>query len=236
MIFARFLGMCQFAPGLNRKEMPSMVRISFALIMTVITASVVKIPPFPSDTSLLLCLFLNYLFGALIGYIVNCVISAISAGGDMINTQMGMSSAMTLDPTTRLQTSILGNLFTLFGVVIFISIGGIYWLIDAFIRSFEIFPMYGTKVPLDEIVNMDYIILLTSNVFMVGMQVAAPVLLATLGQDIILGTISKTAPQVNVFQMSFLFKPVLGSLILTWILPMLVNVINDYIASFSNIF
>lgn len=236
MIFSRFLGMCQFAPGLNRKEVPAMVRISFALIMTVVTAAVVKIPPFPPHTSVLLCMFLNFLFGALIGYIANCIISAISAGGDMINTQMGMSSATTLDPTTKLQTSILGNLFTLIGVIVFLSIGGIYWLIDAFIRSFQIFPMYGISIPLDKIVNMDYLILLTSNVFVVGMQVAAPVLLATLGQDIILGMISKTAPQVNVFQMSFLFKPVLGALILTWILPMLINIINDYMASFSNIF
>ena len=91
-------------------------------------------------------------------------------------------------------------------------------------------------MPNEKVVNMDYLILLTSNVFVVGMQIAAPVLLATLGQDIILGTISKTAPQINVFQMSFLFKPVLGSLILTWILPMLINVITDYISSFSNIF
>ena len=154
----------------------------------------------------------------------------------MINTQMGLSSAMVLDPTTRAQTSIIGNLFTLAGVIIFMAIGGLYWLIDAFIRSFEIFPMYGTSVPLDKIVNMDYLILITSNVFLVGMQIAAPVLLATLGQDIILGTISKTAPQVNVFQMSFLFKPILGALILTWILPMLMEVITEYITSFSNIF
>ena len=68
------------------------------------------------------------------------------------------------------------------------------------------------------------------------MQISAPILLATLGQDIILGTISKTAPQVNVFQMSFLFKPVMGALILTWVLPSLVNVISDYITSFGQIF
>ena len=236
MIFSRFLGLMQFAPVFNRKELPTIARLSFALIMTVITASVVKIPPFPNDTSMILCIVLNYLFGALIGYIVNCVIATITAGGDMINTQMGLSSAMVLDPTTRAQTSIIGNLFTLAGVIIFMAIGGLYWLIDAFIRSFEIFPMYGTSVPLDKIVNMDYLILITSNVFLVGMQIAAPVLLATLGQDIILGTISKTAPQVNVFQMSFLFKPILGALILTWILPMLMEVITEYITSFSNIF
>lgn len=236
MIFARFLGLMQFAPGFNRKEIPTIVRLSFALIMTIITASLVKIPAFPDGTSLILSIVLNYLFGGLIGYIINCVIAAVTAGGDMINTQMGLSSAMVLDPTTRAQTSIVGNIFTLFGVIIFITIGGLYWLIDAFIRSFEIFPMYGTSIPLDKIINLDYLILITSNVLLVGMQIAAPILLATLGQDIILGTISKTAPQVNVFQMSFLFKPVLGALILTWILPMLMEVITEYISSYSNIF
>ena len=139
MIFARFLGLMQFAPGFNRKELPTMVRLSFALIMTVITASIIKIPAFPDGTSLILSIVLNYLFGALIGYIVNCVIAAITAGGDMINTQMGMSSAMVMDPTSKAQTSIVGNLFTLLGVIIFMQIGGLYWLIEAFIRSFSIF-------------------------------------------------------------------------------------------------
>ena len=236
MIFSRFLGLMQFAPGFNRKEMPTIARLSFSLMITIVTASVIKVPPFPEHSSMLLCIVLNYMFGALIGYIVNCVIATITAAGDMINTQMGLSSAMGLDPTTRAQTSIIGNLFTLVGVIIFMSIGGLYWLIDAFIRSFDIFPMYGVAIPLEKIINLDYLVLITSNILVVGMQIAAPVLLATLGQDIILGTISKTAPQVNVFQMSFLFKPVMGALILTWILPMLINVISDYISSFSNIF
>jgi len=78
--------------------------------------------------------------------------------------------------------------------------------------------------------------MLTGNVLFIGMQIAAPVLLATLGQDIILGIISKTAPQVNVFQLSFLFKPVLGAAILIWILPILVNVITDFFNSYATIF
>ena len=56
-----------------------------------------------------------------------------------------------------------------------------------------------------------------------------------MAQDIILGVISRTAPQVNVFQLSFLFKPVLGAAIMVWILPMFMNVIEQYFISFSNI-
>jgi len=120
--------------------------------------------------------------------------------------------------------------------IIFIEIGGLYWLINAFIRSFQIFPVYATSIPLTQIVNMDYLIKMSSNILYMGLQIASPILLATLGQDIILGVISKTAPQVNVFQLSFLFKPVFGAAIMVWILPMLVNIITDYFHSYSNIF
>ena len=236
MVFSRLLGLMQFAPPFNRKEVPSMVRIALALIVTVIVTMLVKPQPIPEHTSILLAILLNYAFGAILGYIANCILSAVSAGGDMINMQMGLSSAMVLDPTTRSQTSILGNYFTILGLIIFISAGGAYWLINAFIRSFDVFGMYQTIIPLSQVINPDYLVLLTSNVLYFGMQLAAPILLATLGQDIILGIISKTAPQVNVFQLSFLFKPIMGALIMIWILPMLISVITDYMTSYANIF
>lgn len=236
MVFSRLLGLMQFAPPFNRKEVPSLVRLSMALIITVIVTMLIKPGPIPPDTSIITGVLLNYAFGAILGYIANCILAAVSAGGDMINTQMGLSSAMVLDPTTRAQTSILGNYFTILGLIIFMSAGGAYWLLNAFIRSFDVFGMYQTVIPLAQVINIDYLVIITSNVLYFGMQLAAPVLLATLGQDIILGIISKTAPQVNVFQLSFLFKPVMGALILIWILPMLINVITDYMNSYANIF
>ena len=236
MVFSRLLGLMQFAPPFNRRETPSLVRISMALIITVIVTILIKPGPIPPDTSIITGVLLNYAFGAILGYIANCILAAVSAGGDMINTQMGLSSAMVLDPTTRAQTSILGNYFTILGLIIFMSAGGAYWLLNAFIRSFDVFGMYQTVIPLAQVINIDYLVIITSNVLYFGMQLAAPVLLATLGQDIILGIISKTAPQVNVFQLSFLFKPVMGALILIWILPMLINVITDYMNSYANIF
>ena len=180
-------------------------------------------------------ILLNMVVGAMLGYIAQLILLAIDAGGDMINMQMGLSSAMVLEPTTSSQTSILAKLVSLLGIIIFLEIGGAYWLFNAFIRSFEIFPLYASTLPLAELVNMDYLIKMTSNVLFMGLQIASPILLATLGQDIILGVISKTAPQVNVFQLSFLFKPVFGAAIMVWILPMLINIITDYFQSYANI-
>lgn len=235
IVFARMMGFVLLAPVFSRKEIPSLVKVAFCFVLTVTMTIVLKPTAPPADNSLILSLVLNFAAGAMIGYMARLILIAIDAGADMINMQMGLSSAMVLDPTTQSQISILEKYFSIFGMLIFMQIGGVYWLFQAFMRSFEVFPIYATSIPLAKLVNMDYLIQMSSNVLYMGLQIASPVLLATLGQDIILGIISKTAPQVNVFQLSFLFKPVLGAAIMVWILPMLVNVISDYFMSFSHI-
>ena len=235
IVFARLMGFIRFAPIFNRKEIAGMVKLAFVFILTIILTPMIK-PVNPPADSMLLLLVLNFAAGAIIGYIAQIIILAIEAGGDMINTQMGLSSAMVMDPSTNSQTSILSRVITLLGLIIFMEVGGFYWMINALIRSFEIFPIYAVSIPLEKIINLDYLVTTTSNVLYIGLQIASPVLLATLGQDIILGVISKTAPQVNVFQLSFLFKPVFGAAIMIWILPMLINVISDFFISFSSIY
>lgn len=235
IVFARLIGFVYLAPVLCRKEIPSIAKIGFTFILTIALTTIMKPAAPPADHSFILAIVLNFAVGAMIGFMARLILLAIDAGADMINMQMGLSSAMVLDPSTQTQVSILEKLFSILGIIIFIQLGGIYWLFQAFMRSFEIFPLYAVSIPLDKIVNMDYLIDMTSNVLYMGLQIASPILLATLGQDIILGIISKTAPQVNVFQLSFLFKPVLGAAIIIWILPMLVNIISDYFLSFSHI-
>lgn len=234
-IFARLLGFSRLAPVFNRKEIPGMVKLSLILMLTIILTCVAKPDVTVIKDSFVLSIFLNMVVGAIIGYIAQLILLAVDAGGDMINMQMGLSSAMVLDPTTSSQVSIVGRCFSFLGLLIFIQLGGIYWLLTALVHSFTIFPLDATIIPLKQIVNMDYLVDLSSNVLFMGLQIASPVLLATLAQDIILGVISKTAPQVNVFQLSFLFKPVLGAAIMVWILPMLVNVITNYFLSYSHI-
>ena len=236
MVFLRLVGMMRLAPVLSKSEIPAMVRLSLAVICTVILVGVIKPTPPSPETPIYLCMFLNFIFGLLIGFVANCILAAVLTGGDMINTQMGLSSAMIMDPSTKSQVSMMANYFSVLAMLIFIYSGGVYWLFNALIRSFELFPMYVVNFHFEDFINIDYLSKVTGNILFTGMHIAGPVLLATMAQDIILGIISKTAPQVNVFSLSFLFKPVMGAFILIVILPMLINVITDYLVSHANIF
>ena len=141
IVFARLLGFIRFAPIFNRKEIAGIVKIAFAFLLTIMITPILKPGMPPSEISPILLLLLNFAVGAIIGYIAQVLILAIESGGDMINTQMGLSSAMVMDPSTNSQTSILSRVITLLGLIIFMELGGFYWMINALIRSFEIFPI-----------------------------------------------------------------------------------------------
>ena len=236
LIFARLLGFFRFAPVFCRKEIPALVKIPMAILVTIIIVPMMKpLEILNQVDSFILSILLNIVVGAILGYMARLIVIAIDCGAEMINMQMGLTSATTLDPSSSGQVSILSNIISLMGLLIFINLGGIYWLFKALMKSFEIFPIYAIHIPLAKLANMELLIKLSSNTLYMGLQIASPILLATLAQDIILGVISRTAPQVNVFQLSFLFKPVLGAAIMIWILPMLMNIIEQYFITFSNI-
>jgi len=235
MIFSRFLAFAKFAPVLGRSEINVLIRLAFALIMTIIFIGILDIPAMPEDFPFIIGIFINAIVGAFLGFVASAIFSAIAAGGDMINMQMGLSSAMMFDQGTRTQGSLLSAFFNLFAVIIYINIGGVYWLMRAMEKSFELCGIFITSFDMNLIASPEYLIMITANVLYFGLQIAAPILLASLGQDIILGIISRTAPQVNVFQLSFLFKPGLGAIIMIFILPMLINIIQDYFIELQKI-
>ncbi len=235
LIFARLLGFFRMAPIFNRKDIPALVKIPLAIIISVFMLPFLSPEKVMQCDSFALSILLNIAVGAMIGYMARLITIAVECGAEMINMQMGLTSATVLDPTSSSQVSILTNIMAILGILIFISVGGVYWMFNALLKSCEIFPIYASHIPLANLVKMDLLIKLSSNTLYMGLQIASPVLLATLGQDIILGVISRTAPQVNVFQLSFLFKPVLGAAILIWILPMIMNVIEEYFIQFASI-
>ena len=140
-IFARLLGFFRLAPVFNRKEIPGMVKIALALLFTIVLTFTIKPEVTVIKDSFMLSILLNIVVGAMLGYVAQLILIAVEAGGDMVNMQMGLSSAMVLDPTTSSQVSIVGKCFQFLGLIIFIQLGGVYWLLTALIHSFEVFPL-----------------------------------------------------------------------------------------------
>src|SRR5574344_1398426 len=155
-VFFLIMGFIVAAPVFSRKEIPGVVKLSLALLLTISITPLAKPDIHVIQSSFALSILLNFTVGAMIGFVAKDILLAVDAGADMINLQMGLTSATVLDPSTSRQVSLIGNIFSVLGILIFIELGGIYWMFNAFIRSITIFPLGAVTLPLDKLVNLDY--------------------------------------------------------------------------------
>ena len=149
LVFARLMGFILLAPIFGRKDIPFTIKMSLALALTWIILP--QIPAhLPAKTLAALDepviysiqILINITIGAIIGFIADCILEVINSAGDLMNNQIGLSSAMLFDPGRGAQVALLDKFFSFLGMMVFFELGGVYWLINAINRSFHVFPIY----------------------------------------------------------------------------------------------
>ena len=81
------------------------------------------------------------LIGFTIGLSAQLIFTGIQFGGELISVQMGLSTATLLDPGQNQQTTLISQLYNLFALVIFISIGGHRLFFQSMVQTFDMIPL-----------------------------------------------------------------------------------------------
>jgi flagellar biosynthesis protein FliR len=243
LVFCRLLAFINFAPILGRKDIIFPAKLGIAIYLTCILIWTVPHPAFGQGSSqgwpgagFVLLIILNVVIGALIGFVADLIMQAVSSAGDLMNNQIGLSSAMMFDPASRKQTALIETLLTFIALIIFLQLGGIHWLVFAIQRSFTVFPMASLAQSIPSTLSLEYLISLSSNMFLVGTTLIAPVMAVTMGVDLILGIMNRTSQQIPVFQLSMGLKPTIGVLVMLATLPIFINAIKDFLQDHQGIF
>lgn len=241
LLFFRMLAFCTTGPIFNRKNIPIMVKLAAAIFLTMTLFWVVGPGPHGSwshgqSGHYLIQLVMNIVVGALLGFIADMILQTIYAAGNLMNNQVGLSSASLMDPSTGRQSMILETLFGHLAILLFIYLGGVQWMVMALKRSLEVFPLYATQPAITQTIDLSYLILVSGNVLLVAVQLIAPVIIVTLAIDIMLGVVNRTAQQMPVFQLSFALKPSIGIGVMLLTLSTLMQALSDYLNDYSNLF
>jgi len=219
LVWVRVLAMASVLPFLFGKPVPRYVTVGSSMVLAlfiVIQIAPDSPPPVTEDRLLLVVLYLKEAFyGFCMGFMVGIVFYAFSSVGQMIDNQRGTSIARAILPQLGTQASITSLFIFQLGVVLYLSIGGHNYFLDAFFMSFKTlpvleFPVVGPGMfPL-----MDLFMRMTGQVIFIALQVATPVIIGILLADLILGIANRVAPQINVWMLGFTIKGYLGILML----------------------
>jgi len=135
------------------------------------------------------------LFGLAMGMSLAFVFTAAQWAGEMIGQQIGFNISEVLDPQFGGGGSIMGDLFFMLTIVIFLTVGGHHALLLGVHESLRASPPL-TLTMSDSL--LDDVVGLFASSAVLAFRLAAPMFVTMLVVDIAIGAISKTMPQLNV--------------------------------------
>lgn len=209
---ARVSGLMVFCPFLSSDAIPARLK---AVIAIVITALV-----YPLHGPLQLNLdswqwvgtaLGEVVLGLILGLAANFMMEAPMMAGQILGVQMGYSLATLFDPQTQADTPVLGEFHRLAALLIFLQLDVHHWLLRAIVRSFSYLPAGGSAATYATVSGLFHA---SAGIFLVGLQIAAPGLVATLLADVALGFLGKSSPQLPVLFIGLAVKNLLGLTVL----------------------
>ena len=217
LVLARISPLFLLAPLFSSKMVPARARAVIAVALTVGILPVVQRGPI--DLSILGfggLILKELLVGLAFAYALAAMFAAMQAAGALLDTLIGFSFGAMVDPVTGTQSTVLSQMYALFGVAIFITLGGDGWVVKGLARTYD-------AVPLSEAPAIGSMVqgaqVAFSGIFVAAFMIGAPVLIALIIVDAAFGVVSRVVPQMNIFAVGFPAKMIVGLVMIGASLP-----------------
>ena len=197
LVLFRIAGLMLYAPLLGSAKIPKRVRALLALVLAIGLTPAVAMPPQLPGTALGTAVAIGgeMMFGLAMGMILSFVFIAAQWAGEVIGQQMGLTLSEVFDPQFAGASSVVGDLYFMLLLVIFLGVGGEREMVRGLRDSFQSLPLLAVGVNHSV---FDIVMGMFSATTVLAVRLAAPLMVTLLVVDVTLGFLGKTMPQLNV--------------------------------------
>lgn len=221
LVFCRTLPALFMNPFLGGQAVPAQAKMGFAGALTVLLLPHLAHAPdwAGAGTPLGWMMAKELCVGATLGFVSSVMFWGFALAGRLIDTQRGANIAETMAYQMRERTSHLGQFYFQTAIVLFLLLNGHHLFIEAFFKSFQVLPVWEFPrfALVQEQVALD-LIGVTQNLFVIGLKLSAPAVIALFLTDVAFGILSRSAPQIRVYELAQPVKLGLGLLVLWLVL------------------
>lgn len=159
-----------------------------------------------------------------IGLFTTIVFAGFTAAGYIIDTQRGANAAEVM-LSQQERSSVLGSLMFRLAVILFLVTGGHLYFLRILALSYQWMPLDAFPgVTGNALTDAGFVIRQSGQIFVIGMQLAAPAVLLILLIDVGLGFVSRMAPQLDVYFLGMPLKTLAGLGVVLLILPLMAKI------------
>jgi len=220
LILTRISGLFISGIFFGHISIPIPVKAMLILLLTLIMTSLFfeEAPNIKFDLiNMSILMFKEMLVGAILGFASNIIYWAARFGGGLIDMEMGFQAGMMFDQNAGMPT-LVGEFYAIATLMIFLYLNGHHFLIEALFLSMKVVPLTTFSITQS---TLDILFITITAFLMLGLKIAAPVTITIFNTNLALTLLSKVAPQMNIFMLSFQVKVAVGLLILFVSVPVI---------------
>lgn len=192
------------APPFSHGTVPMRIRAMLGVGLALAVSPVVSAGYERLDTGgFMLALAGQALTGALLGFLVMLLFSAIQGSGHLIDTFGGFQLAQAFDPGMAVNGAQFTRLFQMTAIVLLFASDGYQLVLGGLFRSFDAIPVSGM---IDLARPAEALVGATAQMMLSAVQIAGPLLIVLFLADVGLGLVTRVAPALNAFAMGFPIK------------------------------
>jgi flagellar biosynthesis protein FliR len=228
LTFARVGTLIMLMPGVGEQTVPARLRLAFALLVALVLFPTVR--PLLGGTEgiagprLIGLLFGETIVGLVLGLCARMVLAALQTAGLIVSQQLGLSYAMTVDPTMGGQQAAVGNFLSLLGITLILATDLHHLAIEGIARSYQVLPPDGVPGFSDALMLALRAI---GRGFSLAVQISGPFIAFGILFNLGLGVLSRLMPQLQVFFLAVPASVLIGMLILMGALGAMMAVFLD---------
>jgi flagellar biosynthetic protein FliR len=211
LVLVRVSGMVLFAPFFSSTALPIRAKAVFVGLVAYLLAPLVATLPNAHAEITYSALIGELGVGLVYGLTLTLLTEMMLFAGQIAGVQFSFSMVNLLDPTSQIQTPLMGDLFQMMGTLVVLAAGLDRILLASMVRSFRAVPV-GSFV-LSQNAAMA-IVRATGGVFLAAVELAAPVLAATLLVEFAVALMGKLSPQLPVMSLTVPIKTMTGFVLL----------------------
>jgi flagellar biosynthesis protein FliR len=215
LVLFRVSGVMMLAPVFGSSMAPAAVKIFLSVALSLLFFPLVAGQGASAPMDGLVLVFAvaaELAVGLLIGFAAAMLFAAVQFGGHLIDQELGILQANLLDPMLNEQISIMGQFKVLVATLVYLLINGHHLLIGAVSDSFRAVPLMGVTLSKGAVLQLSDTLM--RDMFRMAVEIAAPVLVTLFLVTIAMAFMARTAPEMNIFALSFPLRMAVGFVVI----------------------
>src|ERR1035438_1294257 len=207
LALVRVSGMVAFAPFFSSTALPMRVKAVFVGAVAFLLAPLVAALPRATVSIGFSALLGELAVGLVYGLTLALLNEMLLFAGQIAGLQFSFSLVNLLDPASAIQTPLMGGLFQTMGMLVVIGAGLDRILLASMVRSFRVAPLGAYALGAPAALG---IVHAAAGIFLAAVELAAPVLAATLLVEVAVALLGKLSPQLPVMSLTVPLKTITG--------------------------